>query len=393
MTGMSASPVRSPVGLDRRTAFVLDLNSWIVVVVMGGLGLWVMPGLVPRLAAAALCLCFGVLDTAERYSRLARRHPVVVIGMQSAVVTALLTLHPQYQDPFAFLFVVLIIRVVMQVGLRVGWAWIAVFWVVSSVAGLWTYGWRDGIYNAVFNLGVYPLCGMVGFVLAALARSTAERDRTLQELQEAQEQLRRVAISEERRRLGRDLHDSVKQQVFASTMQLGAARNLLPDQPERALAAVERAEHAARSAGSELNLVIHELRSADLDHGLPAALDELAGTWSHRAGIEVVRTVDKDIRAPVPIGQGLLRIAQEALANVDRHAAASTVTLALARSGDDLVLTISDDGIGFDQEQPGDGVGVGSMAERAHALGGVLTIDSRPAVGTTVTVRVPGQEE
>lgn len=378
-----------PVGLDRRTAFALDLSSWIALVVMGALGISVLDDPGARVIAALLCLLFGALDLAGARTEFGVRHQGLLFALQTALVVALLALHPEFQDPFAFLFVVLSVRVVLVFGLKRGAWWIGLFWLLSSAAAIWTHG-REGAFSIVFNLGVYPLCGMVGFALAALGRSTAERARALAELRQAQDQLRRVAVDEERRRLGRDLHDSVKQQVFAATMQLGAARALLPDHPVRALSAVERAEQAARTAGSELSLVIHDLRSDDLDQGLPAALTELAAAWSRQSGSKIDCRIDQKLQVPLPAGYGLLRIAQESLANVARHAEATRVTLSLAGTATNLVLTVTDDGRGFDPDRCRGGVGVSSMKERMEALGGTLTITSTPGGGTTVTARLSG---
>ena len=385
-------PAAGPAGLDRRTALALDISSWIALVVMGSLGIAVLDGVLPRIVAAVLCLGYGALDLAGGRTELGARRPVLVIGLQTAVVTALLALHPEFQETFAFLFFVLSVRVVVVAGLRRGAWWIGLFWVISGAAALWTHG-SDGAFSLLFNLGVYPLCGLVGYALAALGRSTAERAAALTELRQAQDQLRRVAVDEERRRLGRDLHDSVKQQVFAATMQLGAARALLPGDPDRALGAVERAEQAARTAGSELSLVIHELRSQDLDHGLPTALTELADSWSRQLDVTVDCQVDDRLSVPLPEAYGLLRVAQESLANISRHAEARRVTLSLtatpgnAEDPAGIELIVSDDGRGFDTVRAG--VGISSMQERMTALGGSVTISSTPGTGTRVCACLP----
>lgn len=385
---MDRSPGVGPSGLDQRTALALDVSSWIGLVVMAGLGISVLPDLGAQLVAALLCLCFGLLDLAGGRTELGAKHPKVIFAAQTVVVCALLGLHSRVQDPFDFLFVILSIRVVLRLGLPVGACWIGGFWVLSSAAALWTNG-REGIFNAVFNLGVYPLCGLVGYALAALARSTAAHAAALADLRQAQDQLRRGAVTDERQRLGRDLHDSVKQQVFAAAMQLGAARALLPAHPDGALAAVEKAEQATRTAGSELGLVIHELRSDDISDELPDALTDLARTWSRQLGAPVRTTVDPRLQVPPAMAHGLVRIAQEALANISRHASAGRVDLSLAGTTTDVLLTISDDGLGFDPVHHSGGVGVSSMKERAHALGGAVTISSTPGAGTTVDARFP----
>lgn len=388
---LDRTPGAGPSGLDQRTALALDVSSWTGLVVMAGLGISVLPALGAQLLAALLCLCFGLLDLVGGRTEVGAKHPKGIFAAQAVVVCALLGLHPRVEDPFDFLFVILSIRVVLRLGLPVGACWIGLFWILSSVAAFWTNG-REGIFTAVFNLGVYPLCGLVGYALAALARSTAAHAAALAELRRAQEQLRRGAVTDERQRLGRDLHDSVKQQVFAAAMQLGAARALLPAHPDGALAAVEKAEQATRTAGSELGLVIHELRSDDLSDELPEALTELARTWSRQLDAQILSTVDPRLRVSPAMTHGLVRIAQEALANISRHASAGRVSLSLAETTTGLALTISDDGQGFDTDHHCGGVGVSSMKERAHALGGAVTITSTPGAGTTVHARFPYTE-
>lgn len=388
---LDRSPGSGPSGLDQRTALALDVSSWTGLVVMAGLGISVLPALGAQLLAALLCLSFGLLDLVGGRTEFGAKRPVWVFAAQTVVVCALLSLHPRVEDPFDFLFVILSIRVVLRLGLPVGACWIGPFWLLSSIAAFWANG-REGIFTAVFNLGVYPLCGLVGYALAALARSTAAHAAALAELRQAQEQLRRGAITDERQRLGRDLHDSVKQQVFAAAMQLGAARALLPDHPDDALAAVEKAEQATRTAGSELGLVIHELRSDDIGDELPEALSELARTWSRQLDTPILPAVDPRLQVPPAMTHGLVRIAQEALANISRHASARRVGLSLTETTTGLVLTISDDGQGFDTHLDSSGVGVSSMKERAHAMGGAVAITSTPGAGTTVQAHFPHTE-
>ena len=383
------SPAVDTRGLvDPRVTLALDLSSLLAVVVMGPLGIVGMTSGWSRLLGAAFCIGYGATDLAGSRTRVGRNHQALILGLQTVLVAGMLALHTEFQDAFAFLFVPLSMRAVLAFGLRRGAPWIVAFWLISSGAAVWVHG-IEGLFNAVFNLAVYPLCGMVGAALAALARSTAERSAALTELRAAQQQLNRLAVDAERRRLGRDLHDSVKQQVFAAIMQVGAARALLPRQPERALTAIGGAEDAARRAGAELNLVIHELRSDDLDHGLSVALRKLADTWGEQNGIRVDCRLPDYMYASFGISSAVLRVAQEALANTARHASAARVSVRLAQSPTELELIIIDDGRGFDPSGSSPGVGLDSMAERMAGLGGRLSIDSTPGRGCTIRAMLP----
>ena len=218
-----------------------------------------------------------------------------------------------------------------------------------------------------------------------------ERDRNQQlveELQAAQQRLRELAVLEERNRLARDLHDSVKQQVFAVSMQLGAARALLnKDNP--AYSPVTEAEGLARQAGAELTTLIRQLRPPHLESKmLPEALQEYVTDWSRQNGIAADMKVDGIASTSLAGDETLFRVAQEALANVARHSNARHVSVEVADQKDEIVLRVEDDGDGFELGQVEKGVGLDSMRERLEAIGGRLSISSGSSHGTQVIAAV-----
>ncbi|MGD7706473.1 histidine kinase [Microlunatus sp. Y2014] len=200
------------------------------------------------------------------------------------------------------------------------------------------------------------------------------------------EQARTTGISEERARLSREIHDTVAQGLVGVIRQLEALPDTL-DGP--AQDRVARAETAARECLVEARRAVHAMAPQQLrDAGLVEAVGELAASWSrtHRVVIEF----DAD-SAPTHFDHGpvLLRVVQEALANVARHAAADTVTVVLDGSADLETVTVTDDGRGFDRTIAVPGHGLRGMAERVEALGGHLDITSAPGRGTTITATVP----
>ncbi len=224
--------------------------------------------------------------------------------------------------------------------------------------------------------------------LGALARRLNRMAEQLENLVHSRQAL---AALEERNRLARDLHDAVKQQVFAAGMQLAAARRLLPHQPEAAQAAVAQADALIRQAQQELTALIRELRPAALqDKGLVAALREHLDGWENQTGIAADFQVQHEQRLPLETAQALLRVAQEALANAARHSGARHVRVRLAWEAHTVRLTVEDDGQGFDPAAAqGKGLGLTSMAERVRALGGHLEIVTRPGHGTRVEATLP----
>jgi signal transduction histidine kinase len=201
-----------------------------------------------------------------------------------------------------------------------------------------------------------------------------------------------LTVMAERNRLARELHDAVAQKLFSLRLTAQAAAALATRDPGRVPAELGRVEELAADALAELRSVIFELRPADLgEDGLAASL---------RKHIEVLNRVydarltfdgdDDDIKLPEERELTLFRIAQEAVHNALRHAHPGDISLRLHRAGPHVSLTIADNGAGFDPADAGrDGLGLGSMRERAEAIGGALTIESGPGAGTVIKVEVP----
>lgn len=205
---------------------------------------------------------------------------------------------------------------------------------------------------------------------------------------------RQVAVAEERGRLSRDLHDSVTQTLYGVTLYAQAASRLLKaGDSAGASAHLDELERGARQALQEMRLLVFELRPPILEReGLVAALQSRLDAVEGRAGVQVSLCANWSDEGLDPgIEEGLYRVAQEALNNVLRHAAAHRAQVVLSRDDERIVLEVRDDGAGF---CPGDvagrgGVGLTGMAERAARMGGTLAIESAPGEGTCVRMEVP----
>ncbi len=157
----------------------------------------------------------------------------------------------------------------------------------------------------------------------------------------------------ERARIFRDLHDGVKQQAFALTMQISTARTLMDTQPEAARIHLQNSEALAYQVQQELTALIHSSRPSVLsEKGLATALREYVTTWSRQQQIPVQQRVDSCTLPPL-MEEALLRIAQEALSNIARHSHALTVTLDLSCKQDLVTLILEDNGWGFDAGRSG----------------------------------------
>jgi signal transduction histidine kinase len=207
------------------------------------------------------------------------------------------------------------------------------------------------------------------------------------------ERSRELSIVEERNRLARELHDSVTQKLFGVTFTAESASTVIDRDPKEAKQQLQRLQQLAREAMEELRSLIFELRPPEVEtEGLAAALRKHVDVLQRIHGDAVELTLDGDA-APSPTNDAeVLRIAQEALQNALRHAGAQRVDVRLEAQNGRLRLAVSDDGAGFDPTDPSlrsQHLGLTSMEERARALGGRLTIASRPGEGTTVTLEVP----
>ncbi|PFG44702.1 signal transduction histidine kinase [Isoptericola jiangsuensis] len=251
----------------------------------------------------------------------------------------------------------------------------------------------------------------IGVVLGieAFVRESRSRQRTVDELTRARRHLaqaeRERAVTDERARLARDIHDTLAQSLSAIELLLRAADDAVGTGDDRARTLVDQARHAARDGLAEARRVVQDLTPGDLERTtLPAALRRAAETAARSAAgdpPDVSVVTSGPVRAlPVPVETALLRVAQSALANVVEHAAASRARVTVTYDPGTVTLDVVDDGVGFDpahvEDRPGRGFGLPAIRARAAELGGTLALESRPGGGTAVAVTLPagdGQED
>jgi len=226
-------------------------------------------------------------------------------------------------------------------------------------------GW---VYTGdVFRLGFYAM------LLVGAAR----------ELVAWQAQLAEAAVLRERRRIARDLHDGLAQELAFIVGQTRSLADMSGSSGgfDHLVAAAERALDESRNAIAAMTRPVDE----PLDVALAQAAEDVAG----RVGAKVRFDLERNLRVAPEVREDLARIVREAVTNAARHGNASTVTLTLNDNGG-IRVRIADDGDGFDPESPGRrGFGLTSMRERAQANGGELTIRSEPGGGTQVEVVIP----
>jgi signal transduction histidine kinase len=200
-------------------------------------------------------------------------------------------------------------------------------------------------------------------------------------------QAREAGVLDERQRMARELHDTLAQGLTGIVTQLQAADG--PDRDRR----VEQAKTLARESLGEARRAVQALRPEPLAAaGLPEALSRLARRVSETSGVPVRVETTGDARPLLPdLEETLYRVAQEALANAEKHAKASRIGLTLSYSDDVVLLDVVDDGVGFRTGDRGDGTGFGleAMHRRVRRVAGTLSVESAPGGGTAVNAQVP----
>ncbi len=210
------------------------------------------------------------------------------------------------------------------------------------------------------------------------------------------QQLRTLAVQDERDRISRELHDGVIQTLFSIGMGLESARALLPADAERLDQRLNAAIESIDGAIRELRNHIFRLRPSEAaTMGLSRGLAELAREYEVNALVRPSFRVQSDLDARVQPGliPDLLQMVREALSNCAKHAGASHVDISAHVADGTVQLEIADDGIGFTPSAPQVGRGLDNIRERAAAVAGDFEIDSTPGKGTAVRIAIPLEEE
>ncbi len=258
-------------------------------------------------------------------------------------------------------------------------------------------------------VGVISLCVVEALLILGLLMERASRRRAERGLRQSERELRAVtgrlihAQEEERRRIARELHDDLNQGLALLSIEL----DLLAQKPPESDALLGDRLHELSGRVKKLSSVVHELshllHPSKLEQlGLVASIRSLCKELARDHEMEI-QFIDRQLPPSVPADATLClyRIAQEALQNVLKHSGARTARVELLGSEGAVVLRIRDEGTGFDPSSIAEQAGLGlvSMRERLHMLGGTIVINSRPGEGTRIEVRLPlnrpsgGQEE
>ncbi len=247
-------------------------------------------------------------------------------------------------------------------------------------------------------MGGYFFMGAATNAQRQAEKAKTESQRLLRELQEAHRQLQEhsaqaeeLAASQERNRLAREVHDTLGHRLTVAAVQLEGVEKLIDRNPQKARSMVSTVREQVLDGLGELRNTVAALRTPlDEEISLPNALRKLATDFEEATAISTTLLVTGDL-PPLPDSHrhAFYRAAQESLTNIQRHAGAQHAWVQLQRQNGSLLLSISDDGIGIDNQDQQNGFGLHGIEERALQIEGTVTISPRSGGGTEVHIQVP----
>jgi len=275
------------------------------------------------------------------------------------------------------------------------------FVVIFNVIGGAFEAWRDpGLAGVLTALGIVAFAVAFAYVysrwMARVIEQSLERAALIEQLEATRAELaaahHQAGVQAERHRLAGEIHDTLAQGFTSIVTLLQAAEASLKPGSEQARRHLDLALVTARENLAEARTLVTTLTPATLEAGtLGDSVHRVTGATGAQAGIEAHAEVTGTARR-LPTGTEvvLLRVCQEALANVRKHAAARQVRVRLCYAGSTVRLTVEDDGKGFDPGKPNGGYGLKGMLDRVRQVGGTVEVTSVPGAGTKVRAEVPG---
>jgi signal transduction histidine kinase len=385
---------------SRFSVDLLNLTGYFIVPAVGIPVLWELfrndaPG---RWLASALLAIFTIAFSQHEHIFKARIWSAFAYTtLQTLVIVGLIAI-PPHQMIVVVLFFVLSAEVTMLYPPRAIVAWIALFSLITLVA-YWAVAGASGLIAVPIYIAGYSFFAIFAQQTAKAESARVESERLLLELQAAHGQLQQyaaqveeLAVQQERNRLAREMHDTLGHRLTVSSVQLQAARRLIPSDPDRAAQMVGAVLEEVREGLRELRSTVATLRApVEADLALGPALQRLAGSFQQATGIVVHLAAPDDLPA-LTAGQrhALYRGAQEGLTNIQKHAAADEAWIELTRANGAVALLVRDNGVGLaDAGNGAAGFGLHGLSERAAQLGGALSISPAPAGGAEMRLTLP----
>ena len=394
--GFAASVVRPPYRLADdhvwvRAAGLWEALFWVLAVIVAAGTLASTDLSVGRRATELVLLGLVVMWYVLAGRRAFNGPPPYALGYLLGMIALSVAAFVVY-DLYGLLFLVLYLHIWGL--LRERWASLASVLLAVAV-GVVVLG-RAGPEAAAVQVGSsVALSLLLGLYVSRIIGQSAERADTIKELERTRAELAAVShdagVLAERERLAREIHDTLAQGFTSVLMLVQAAESEVDTDPAAARRHLALARETARQNLAEARSLVAALPPVDLQAApLPEAVRRLAERLGRELAVPATVRVDGVPRSLPPNHDVvLLRAAQEALANVRKHAGARRVAVELAYGERGTTLAVTDDGTGFAPDSRPDGFGLAGMRARAEDVGGVLEVDSRVGGGTTVRLRLP----
>jgi signal transduction histidine kinase len=299
-------------------------------------------------------------------------------------------------DLFGFLFFILVLQAMVALSTRAAVGWVLFFFLMGSI-GVYIRQGSDGIADILFNIPAYFLVSVFAYIFREAEIARRQNQNLLDELKATQNQLQELAVTEERTRLARELHDSLGHRLTVAVVQLEGAQRLIPTKPGQASEMIGTMREELKNALADLRLTVSAMRSPIPENlSLGSALLALTQSFQQNTGLPIHFSNKANLSGlPETYQLAFYRTAQEGLTNIQRYAEAQNAWVDLETDDERITLTITDDGKGLDRvNEKGSGVGLIGLGERASQLGGEMRIVSTPeAVGTKLTFILPLPKE
>lgn len=283
--------------------------------------------------------------------------------------------------------------------------WNGLVWVIGLYTAFQIFiSVQFGLEEFVSNLAAIGAFAAYAFVGALVRRSNQAYygiEALYEELRDTHDQLkaysqsvRELAVSEERNRLAREMHDSLGHSLTVAVVQLEGAERLIPIDPDRAAGIIIDMRQQLKVSLGELRKTLAQLReppeAAPKVGNLVLALAELGSTFTQATGLETKLSLPDNLpQLTAEQRLAFYRVAQEGLTNVQRHAGATRAWVSLINDHEKITLVVADDGVGLPDERPDGRFGLQGLAERARVLDGTFKISRRVNGGTELTFSLP----
>jgi signal transduction histidine kinase len=328
--------------------------------------------------------------------------PFILMYIQIFLDPDIFKEHPYLPTPLLVYSLVAVLLIAWQYGFKVvlqycGFTLLLEFGFLSMI-GLHKFS-QPNLLSFTFDRIILSL--LAGYLVSKLVEAEKKQHHKLiianEQLKQFNESLEELAISRERNRLARELHDTMAHHMSGMALQLEGVRLLWERDPDKARELLEQSINTTREGIQETRRALKALRAQPLeDLGLLGAIKEQVETLADRQSLTLCWQAPSSL---LPLGgrveQNLFRIFQEALRNIEQHAQAKTLTCTIEDSEETLCFELSDDGVGFDfDEKKGNSrFGLTGMLERAEEMGARLNIQSSPDKGTTLLLQLSHQPQ